>query len=227
MDKQRKIVSEDMRHLPPDAGQEEVCRFFGLPEDACARLATYVAALERWNPHINLVAPSTLKQAWVRHVADALQLLPLVPDHVKQIVDLGSGSGVPGLVLALAVPERWDMHLVESVARKAAFMRQVAQRAGVDVNIHQRRIEQLDARALGADPHTLVTARALAPLPRLLELAGPLLEAGAMALLPKGRSAREELEASRRAGWRFTVEEFPSVTNLEAHILRVGEVGRD
>ncbi len=216
-----------MKHFSPNATREDVCRFFNLPEDACSRLTVYVEALKRWNPHINLVAPSTLPQAWVRHVADALQLLPLIPFHVNQIVDLGSGSGVPGLVLALAMPERWRVHLVESTGRKCAFMRQVAQRAGVDINIHQRRIEQVDPGVLGIDENSVVTARALAPLPRLLELAVPMFERGAGAMLHKGRTAREEVEAARKAGWRFDAEFIPSVTDREAWILRLNEVHRD
>ena len=216
-----------MQHLPPDAGRDEVCRFFGLTPQACARLETYVRELRRWNPHINLVAPSTLKRAWTRHVADALQLLPLIPEGVKRIVDLGAGSGVPGLVLALAEPERWDVHLVEAAGRKCAFMRQVAQRAGIDVNMHHERIEALAAREPIAGPDTLITARALASLPELLALAEPMLEGGTEALLPKGRTARAEVEEARRRGWRFRLEAYPSVTDKEASILRLSEVRRD
>jgi len=212
--------------LPQDAGPEEVCRRFGLDDAACARLADYVAALAKWNAHINLVAPSTLPQAWVRHVADGLQLLPLLRSHgILQVVDLGSGGGVPGLVLALADPGL-DVHLVESTARKCAFLRQVAQAYGIDVNIHQQRIETLDAGALGVGPHTAVTARALAPLPRLLELAAPLLKSGARAFLLKGRQLEEEVQAARREGWQFDSQTQPSITDVEGTIVILREVRR-
>ena len=220
-------VPDETKRLPRGAGEREVCRFFGLSGESCARLAIYVAALQRWNPHINLVASSTLNDAWVRHVADSLQLLPLVPDHVTQIIDLGSGSGVPGLVLALAAPGKWDMHLVEAAARKCAFLRRVAQESGIDVKIHHRRIEDVDVAALGAGRQTLVTARALAPLPGLLALAAPFLQRGAAALLPKGRAADEEIAVARRGGWRFALEIFPSVTQPGARILRLSEVRHD
>ena len=216
-----------VKRLPPGAGRREVCRFFGLSADACARLEIYVAALKRWNPHINLVASSTLSDVWVRHVADALQLLPLVPEHVTQIVDLGSGSGVPGLVLALASSGKWEVHLVEAAARKCAFLRWVAQKAGIDIEIHQRRIEDVDVAALGAGRQTMIMARALAPLPQLLALAAPFLERGGMALLPKGRSADDEIAVARKEGWRFALEVFPSVTQAEARILRMSEVRHD
>ncbi len=212
-------MSMSEKILPADAGAKEVCARFGLDEAACARLKAYVAALEKWNAHINLVAPSTLTQVWVRHVADGLQLLPLLrAAGLKQVIDLGSGGGVPGLVLALADPAL-DVHLVESTARKCAFLRQVAQQCRIDVNIHHQRIETLDADALGIGPHTAVTARALAPLPRLLELAAPLFEKGACALLLKGRQAPEELEQAQREGWRFDSQVKPSVTDTEGKVL--------
>ena len=213
--------------MSADAGAQEVCARFGLDEAVCARLRAYVEALEKWNAHINLVAPSTLPQAWVRHVADGLQLLPLLRNAgVQQVIDLGSGGGVPGLVLALADPGL-DVHLVESTARKCAFLRQVAQQCGIDVKIHQQRIETLDADALGIGPDTAVTARALAPLPRLLALAAPMLEKGARAFLLKGRQAAEELQEARREGWRFDSQMKSSVTDTEGKVLILQEVGRE
>ncbi len=217
---------DDRKILPRDAGPEDVCQRCGLADDARARLETYVEALNRWNAHINLVAPSTLPEVWVRHVADGLQLLPPLRQRgMRQVIDLGSGGGVPGLVLALAEPAL-DVHLVESTARKCAFLRQVAQACGIDVNIHQQRIEALDAQALCAGPRTAVTARALASLPRLLDLAAPLLERGAQAFFLKGRQARMELEEARRSGWRFDSEMKPSITDTEGAILMLREVRR-
>ena len=213
--------------LSANAGPDEVCAHFGVDAAACARLRTYVQALEKWNAHINLVAPSTLAQAWVRHVADGLQLLPLLREEgVRQVIDLGSGGGVPGLVLALAEPTL-DVHLVESTARKCAFLRQVAQASGIDVNIHQARIESLDPRALGVNASTAITARALAPLPRLLALASPFLRQGAVGLFPKGRTLDRELQEARAEGWRIDSQAIPSITDAEGMILKVREVRRD
>ena len=213
--------------LPAHSGPEEVCRRFRMDEAACGRMRAYVEALAKWNACINLVAPATLPQAWVRHVADGLQLLPLLREAgIRKVIDLGSGSGVPGLVMALAAPDL-DVHLVESTARKCAFLRQVAQACGIDVNIHQRRIEALEPEIFGAGPETAVTARALAPLPRLLEMAAPLLAQGGTAVLPKGRRAALELQEARRAGWRFESQLKPSVTDAEGKIIVLRGVGRD
>ena len=213
--------------LPVDAGAEEVCAHFGLDEAACDRLRVYVAALEKWNTHINLVAPSTLPQAWVRHVADGLQVLPLLKRQgLGKVIDLGTGGGVPGLVLALADPTL-DVHLVESTARKCAFLRQVAQQCGIDVNIHQARIESLDVETLRPDAATAITARALAPLSRLLELASPFLRRGAVGIFHKGRTLQQELEAARAEGWQIDSQAIPSITDAEGNILMVREVRRD
>ena len=213
--------------LSANAGPDAVCAHFGLAAAACARLRAYVEALERWNPHINLVAPSTLAQTWVRHVADGLQLLPLLrKEGMRRVIDLGSGGGVPGLVLALADP-RLEVHLVESTARKCAFLRQVARACGIDVNIHKARIESLDPLMLGTDASTAITARALAPLPRLLEMAYPFLRRGAMGLFPKGRTWKREMQEAKARGWQIDSQAIPSVKDAEGMILKVREVRRE
>ena len=221
------MVATEENLLPAHAGPEEVCDFFGLDKLACARLRAYVDALTKWNPHVNLVASSTVPQVWVRHVADGLQLLPLLKENdLRKVIDLGSGGGVPGLVLALAEPAL-DVHLVESTARKCAFLRQVAQTCGIDVNIHQARIESLDTAIVTADVHTAISARALAPLPKLLALAWPWLQNGAWGLFLKGRGMVAELEQAKREKWQFDSQAIPSVTDAEGSILMVKEVHRD
>ncbi len=212
--------------LPPDATREEVCAFFRLDDAACARLALHVDELRRWNARMNLVAPSTMPQVWTRHVADGLQLLAHLPRDARQVIDLGSGSGVPGLVLALAAPERARFTLVESNHRKAAFLRQVAQQAGIAINMMAARIEALDAAALAVDNQTVLVARALAPLPRLLALAEPFWQAGARALLLKGREAAREMEEARKAGWQFDSRAYRSMTDHEGQVLLLQEVRR-
>ena len=211
--------------LPVDADAEEVCGFFGLEDEACGRLRLYVEELRHWNARMNLVAPSTLEQVWQRHVADGVQLLEHLPEEARQVIDLGSGSGVPGLVMALAAPERARYVLVESSSRKCAFLRQVAQRAGVAVAVLPRRIETLDAAGLGVGPETVIVARALAPLARMLDLAAPLFEAGAQAVLLKGRQAAAEVDAARRH-WDFRADMVNSVTDAEGVIVKLREVRR-
>jgi 16S rRNA (guanine527-N7)-methyltransferase len=184
-----------------------------------ARLATYRDLLLRWNATINLVSARTAADIDSRHIADSLQLLPLLPAD-GPIADLGSGAGLPGLVLAAALPER-DIHLVESDRRKAAFLIDAAGRMGLaKVQVHPRRIEDTTLPPIAA-----ITARALAPLDALLGYALRFLAPGGIAILPKGRTAEQEL-TSASAHWHFTTERFASRTDPEATILRLSEIRR-
>ncbi len=159
----------------------------GVSRETLARLARYAEALGRWQARINLVGRDTLGDLWRRHMLDSAQLLPLLPHGARRLIDLGSGAGFPGLVLAvLGVPE---VHLVEADARKCAFLREAARLADVaNVTIHNRRIE-----AMPAETFDVVTARALAPLPELLMLARRFAGPATVYLFPKGRGLAEEL----------------------------------
>jgi 16S rRNA (guanine527-N7)-methyltransferase len=184
-----------------------------------ARLATYRDLLLRWNATINLVSARTASEIDHRHIADSLQLLPLLPE-AGPIADLGSGAGLPGLVLAAALPKR-DIHLVESDRRKAAFLIDAAARMGLaKVKVHAQRIEDVIL-----PPITALTARALAPLDGLLGFAARFLAPGGVAIFPKGRTAEQEL-TSAAAHWHFTIERFDSRTDPEATILRLSEIRR-
>ena len=192
-----------------------------VSRETMARLELYAGLLEKWQKAVNLVAPSTLPELWQRHMLDSAQLWPLLPPGTRRLVDLGSGAGFPGLVLAiLGVAE---VHLVESDQKKAAFLREVARVTGAPATIHNQRIE-----AVGPLAVEVVTARALAPLPRLLTLAAPFLAAGAIGLFLKGESAAEELTEARRQ-WTMTVTAEPSRTSPQGVILRVESLrhGRD
>lgn len=183
------------------------------------RLDVIVALLEKWQRTINLVAPATLPFVWTRHVADSLQLVPLAGD-ARRWVDLGSGGGFPGLVVAAVLAERpgADVTLVESDSRKAAFLREAARLAELPVTVLPVRIEQVAPKiAAGVE---VVSARALAPLPRLLELAAPFLAQGAIGLLPKGQDVDNELtEASK--SWRIKAEIEDSLTGGGGRVLIV------
>lgn len=183
-----------------------------------ARLETYAALLLRWNATINLISRKDEAQVWDRHVADSLQLLPLIPDGVSHAIDIGSGGGLPGLVLAIAsgVP----YHLVESDQRKAAFLREAARTCGAAVEVHAVRIEALDIA-----PAPLITARAVAPLDRLLGWAVPHLAPGGVCLFPKGRTARDELTAAATQ-WHMTVRQTESRSDPAACILSISEITR-
>ncbi len=216
------------RRLKEDADAETICQFFDVSRESCGRLEAYVALLKRWQAHINLVSPRTLPYVWVRHVADALQLLPHIPQGPLNLVDLGSGSGVPGLVLALALAERDDVSvwLVESNGKKAAFLHTVIRETGIRAKVINARIEAVNwAAELPRDVPVMVLARALAPLPRLLDLAAPLMERGAQALFHKGQDVERELADSTRC-WQLACEMIPSVTDPRGVILKIAEARR-
>lgn len=185
------------------------------------RLQIYEILLRRWNPKINLVAPSTLEDIWNRHFADSAQLWPLRPARTSSWLDLGSGAGFPGLVIAIlaeAESGRLSVTLVESDLRKSAFLSTVLRETGVSARVVSKRIEDSD---LGQ--FDVVSARALAPLPKLLSLSAPYFGPDTVGLFPKGATAEVEL-AEALAFWRFSVQKVVSRTDPRGVILKVGEL---
>jgi 16S rRNA (guanine527-N7)-methyltransferase len=177
--------------------------------------------LRRWQAIKNLVGPATLDHIWDRHIVDSLQLLDLAPE-AKLWLDLGSGAGFPGLVLAIAGAERGlKVHLVESNSRKCAFLRHIARLTGVSATVHEARLESVIPNFIGkAD---VVSARALASLTMLLDWTEPLLKAGTIGLFPKGRDAEIELTEARKK-WTFKADILPSRTDSDARILRITSI---
>lgn len=189
-----------------------------VSEETASRLREHLQQLIRWNGAINLVAKSTLPDAWERHVADSAQLVPLAPEKPVHWADLGSGAGFPGLVVAAILAERSPetrVTLVESDRRKATFLRETSRLLGLAAVVLASRIEDVDP--LGAD---VVSARALAPLDRLAGLALRHLAPGGVALFPKGANIESEL-ATAAATWSLPVERLPSQTDSTAEILRL------
>jgi 16S rRNA (guanine527-N7)-methyltransferase len=198
----------------PQAIAERFC----VSRETCARLTLYSELLLRWNRTINLISRADEPQLWPRHIADSLQLIQHMPAQIPVAIDLGSGAGLPGMVLAIATGVKF--HLIEADTRKAAFLREVARETAAPVTVHACRIE-----AATLDPAPLVTARALAPLSKLLSLAAPLLAQGGICLFPKGRDAEHELTDAAR-GWNMRVEKIPSQVDRSGVILRISEVAR-
>lgn len=184
-----------------------------MTSDSTDRLQRFAALLLRWNAKLNLIAARDAAVLWDRHIADSLQLVPLMPAGVVRAIDLGTGGGFPGLVLAIATGVRFD--LIESDRRKASFLRTVVLETGAPATVHCCRIE--DAVVERA---SLVTARALAPLPRLLPLAARLLTDDGVCLLMKGAKVEEEL-ALAEPDWAMTVDRVPSKTGGDGVILRI------
>ncbi len=200
------------------------------------RLNLYESQLRLWQPRINLVANATLNELWHRHFLDSAQLLPLIPADARVFVDLGSGGGFPGLVLAILLQDRrgsagggaserpWRIVLVESDVRKCAFLREVARQTGVAVEILSTRIEKPETQSKLASVD-VVTARALAPLDRLFGLAAPLFGDRTVGLFLKGQGAQAEIEAAR-SQWAFDACLVPSVTAEDARIVEVRNLRR-
>ncbi|MBV8472398.1 MAG: 16S rRNA (guanine(527)-N(7))-methyltransferase RsmG [Hyphomicrobiales bacterium] len=184
-----------------------------------ARLAIYVDLLARWRKITNLVSEATFAEVWTRHIADSAQLLALAP-NAKRWVDLGSGAGFPGMVLAIQLADvpGARVHCLESDQRKCAFLREVARATGAPAQIHAVRIESVDPNSLS--PVDAVTARAFAPLPRVLDFAKVWLTQGAVGVFPRGRSAEAQLE-SAAAAQGFLIDLVPSKLDPGAAILRV------
>lgn len=191
-----------------------------VSRETLARLDIIADLLTHWQKTINLVAPATLPDLWTRHIADSLQLVRHVPEKPLAWVDLGSGGGFPGLVVAAVLAEREGskVALVESDSRKAAFLREAARRANLPVSVHPQRIEEVAERL--APGTQVVSARALAPLPKLLDLAAPFLAAGALGIFPKGKDAESELTAARK-GWTLDVELRRSLSDPHGRVLLI------
>ncbi len=190
-----------------------------LPPETQARLALYVDLLGRWRKVTNLISEASFAEVWTRHVADSAQLLALAP-QARRWVDMGSGAGFPGMVIAIQLADVAGarVHCLESDRRKCAFLREVARATGAPAEIHAVRIETIDPKSLA--PVDAVTARALAPLPRLLEFAKVWIAQGAVGVFPRGRSAEAQLETTP-AAQDFAIEFVASKLDPEAAILRV------
>ncbi|MCY4319637.1 MAG: 16S rRNA (guanine(527)-N(7))-methyltransferase RsmG [Alphaproteobacteria bacterium] len=186
----------------------------GVSRETTARLARHLCLLGRWQTRINLVGAATRADPWRRHVLDSAQLAPLIPPGAR-LADIGSGAGFPGLVLAII--RGGPVDLIESDARKAAFLTEAARATEAPARVHNTRAEHLRLKA------DIVTARACAPLDRLLGLALPLLAPGGICLFPKGTHVEKELEAAR-ARWRMTVRRHPSLSAPGSVLLELGSL---
>jgi 16S rRNA (guanine527-N7)-methyltransferase len=200
---------------------EAFAKAFSVSRETVDRLRTYETLLRKWQKAVNLVAPATLDEIWHRHFADSAQLAALTGDDPRVWLDLGSGGGFPGMVIAILLANRPGsvIHLVESNARKCAFLREVSRATGAAVEIHDTRIESLAAGDTVPRPG-IVTARALAPLDRLLGQAAPFFGPESRGLFLKGRSAEEEIETAR-VHFAFEARLYPSRTDAQARIVEI------
>jgi len=194
---------------------------YSVSRESQTRIETYVDLLVKWQERINLIGPSTVDDIWSRHVGDALQLIPLLPPGTAPIADLGSGAGIPGLILALSTGRL--VRLYESNGKKAAFLREAIRRTAAPAEVHHMRIETIDGAVSPAAD--VVTARAFAPLPRLFSLAEPFFLHGAIGLFHKGQDVDAELTEATKY-WKLQFVKHPSVVDSKGVILEVTEAQR-
>lgn len=190
----------------------------GVSRETLARLEAYVELLCAWNRRINLVGPRTIGDIWRRHILDSAQLFPLIPAKTRILLDVGSGAGLPGLVLAILGAK--EVHLVEADQRKCAFLREAARITAAPVQIHAQRLEKCPKFA--AD---VVTARAFAPLAALLDQVCQFIEPHSILLFLKGKTVGEELTEARK-GWNMRATLHPSASDPSGTVLRLEQVIR-
>lgn len=180
------------------------------------KLSLYHDLLIQWQPNINLVSPASLKEAWHRHFLDSLQLLPHV-SFFQETWDIGSGAGFPGLVLAIAGVK--NVRLIDSDAKKIAFLREVLRITQTEARVECKRVEETTGNP------DLILARAMAPLDKLLDSIAHLVSHETTCLFPKGKNYSKEIEEASEH-WSFDVTIIPSVTDPEGAILKLSHIGK-
>lgn len=193
-----------------------------LPQALQDKLETYLALLQKWQPKINLISNNTLDNAWQRHFEDSLQLLDVLPEGDLTLMDLGSGAGFPGLVLAIARDDL-KVHLVESDQKKCSFLKTVSRETHTNVEVYNCRIEDV-SREIKPD---IISARALASLDQLFDYCADWINENPnlQLIFPKGENADQELE-KLGARWKFDCRTYSSKTSSEAKILVFSDICR-
>jgi 16S rRNA (guanine527-N7)-methyltransferase len=199
-------------------GPEDFARAANVSRETLAHLKAYAGLLGDWSARHNLVSARSLDDLWRRHFWDSAQLASFIPGSARTLADLGSGAGFPGLVLAELLRGRVAVTLYEATAKKCRFLEAVAQRLQLQVEVQNLRIEDAPRRAFN-----IVTARACAPLPRLLHHAQHFSGPGTLCLLLKGQNVEVELTEARKS-WRMTVRQHQSLSDASGVILEIGEL---
>ncbi|MDA0231755.1 MAG: 16S rRNA (guanine(527)-N(7))-methyltransferase RsmG [Proteobacteria bacterium] len=204
-------------------GVEDFVRDYDVSRETCARLEQFVQLLRHWNRRVNLVSKDSLNDVWRRHIADSAQLRDVIPAYEGALIDVGSGAGFPGMVLAIMGLA--DIHLIEAGAKKCVFLREAARITGCQVTIHNIRLGD-DSASLAALPvAAIVTARAVSPLAKLLDIVFPIVYDRTYCMFSKGMQAEDELKAARES-WQFDVRQVPSKVEPGGVILKINHIRR-
>ncbi len=224
-------VPEGMFHVNHDlseavrlnASRDDVLRIFDVSRESSILLNEYVDILSHWQKRMNLVGSSELARIWPRHIADALQLIDYMQPDIKAVVDLGSGAGIPGIILSIILKDKdVKVFLVESNSKKVAFMRQVIRQLGLQAEVLCKRIEDLDAADFDRKID-LVVSRALAPLEVLVEFSRKFVENGAQTLFHKGQDVDSELTQTTKC-WSIIFTKHMSRVDGKGCILNIRDI---
>ena len=199
-------------------GPAEFANAANVSRETLARLKTYASMLEDWNARHNLVSDKSLGDVWRRHFWDSAQLAPMIPNSAKTLADLGSGAGFPGLVLAALLPDQLRVELFEATAKKARFLEAVAARLGLKVRVRNARIEDAPRKMFD-----VISARACAPLPRLLSYAQHFAGRDTVLLFLKGQNVGAELTEAHKS-WKMKVRQHQSLSDPSGVILEIREL---
>lgn len=201
----------------------EFQRHVDVSRETFERLETYVTLMTKWNSAINLVSPNTISEIWTRHILDSAQIYGLAQENPNIWCDLGSGGGLPALVVAIMAKDTnpdLSVTCIESDLRKATFLRTVARELALNLSVRSERIEKADPQ--NAD---VLSARALASLDALCGFAARHLKPDGVAIFPKGENYRQEIDEALE-NWSFQLDTYPSKTHPNAVILKIGEISR-
>lgn len=201
----------------------EFSQNFNVSRETLQRLEEFVVLLERWNKHINLVSRTSLKEVWRRHIADSAQLADVIPSNDGPLVDIGTGAGLPGMILAImGFP---NVHLIEASNKKCAFLREAARVTRAPAEIHNIRLSIDAVLPDGLTNAGIITARAVSPLPNLLDIVCRLLYDRTCCVFPKGAQVEDEIGAAR-LDWEFDIERVASKVESGSAILLLRHIRR-
>ena len=198
---------------------EEFRQISNVSRETFEKLVLYSELLVKWQSKINLVGKNTVSDLWCRHMLDSIQIIKRIPKEANIITDFGSGAGFPGLVLAIVCEK--TVHLIEASKKKSAFLREAARITQAPVVLHEGRVEEQEAW-----PSDVITARAVAPLSRLIVYAKPFVKKNTICLFLKGAHVEEELTEAKKT-WKMKVKRHQSITHPKGVILFIKDIGYD
>jgi 16S rRNA (guanine527-N7)-methyltransferase len=207
-----------MSGAPPEFGPEQFAEASGVSRETLGHLKLYIGLLREWNAQHNLVSAGSLADVWRRHVWDCAQIARYVPEDAKTLADLGAGAGFPGLVLGELLRGKVQVTLFEATAKKARFLEAAAAAMQLPVAVKNLRIEDAPV-----EKFDVITARAMAPLPKLLRYAQKFVGKNSIYLFPKGQNLEAELTEARK-NWKLEVRKHPSLSDPTGTILEIREL---